>query len=233
MDFLKILAKTASVITLAATINACKKDNHTIPVCQMTRFTLAGSTYNLTYNAKGQISSITNATLNQTYHYNNDSTIITSFISGEFSYKAIVALNASGLAKNVRTELDTIGIEWVNDAFDYNGDEVAKRITTSSGDSRQSIINYTWLNHNMVSQTTDANTITLDYHLDIPRRSGDYLDFFQFFAGYEYIKTKNLLKSFGGSSLTYEFDPDGNISSLSINTPGNTPTVLQYQYKCN
>ncbi|MGE5108652.1 MAG: hypothetical protein ACM3H8_13995, partial [Sphingobacteriales bacterium] len=62
---------------------------------------------------------------------------------------------------------------------------------------------------------------------------GDYLDFFQLIEGYEFLRTKNLLKTFGNSTLTYDFGTDGNIAALAISSPGGAPSAINYQYKCN
>ena len=223
----------AWILILAAAFNACKKNNDKKPVCRIAAFTIAGQVYNITYNSSGKVIAIATGIFSQTYDYFNDTTTITSLNDGTFSSRTIVALNGAGLATNVRTELNASGTEWTNSTFEYNGDELSKQISTRSGDTSRGITTFIWFNHNMISETIDSNTTVLDYYTDKPRQAGDYLDFFQFLGGYEYLRTKNLLKSFGNSTLTYQFGTDGNISELTISSPGGIPAGINYQYQCN
>lgn len=221
------------MLTFAPCFTACKKNADKKPACRIIAFTLGGQVFNMTYNGNGKLISVNNGSFSQTYDYVGDTTIVTSLNSGVFSSRAIAARNGAGLATNVRTELNATGTEWTNDTFEYNGDELSKQVSTRSADTSKGIITYVWFNHNMMSETAGSTTTLLDYYTDKPRQTGEYLDFFQFLSGYEYLRTKNLLKSFGNSTLTYEFGSDGNISSLTINSPGGTPAAINYQYRCN
>lgn len=211
MNVSKTLFHAAWILALTAGPAACRKKNDAKSVCRISTFTVGWQVYQITYNGNGKIISLTNGTLTQTYDYLKDTTIITSLYSGVFSSKVVATINASGLATNVRTQFDPLSSEWANDAYEYNGDEVSKRITTISNDTRSGITTYTWFNHNIISETIDSNTLPFECYSDKFRQSGDYLDFFQFLAGYESIRTKNLLKSFGNSTLNYPFGSDGNI----------------------
>ena len=222
------------VFIITAGFTACKKNNDAKPVCRINLFTLGGQVYTISYNSNGKVISLTtNSGFSQTYAYSATTTVITSSNSGAFSSKATVTLNAAGLATNVRTELNSSGTEWMNDAYEYNGEELIKQTSTRSSDNTQNITTYTWFNHNPISQTAGSSTETLGYYADKPRQNGDYLDFFQLIGGYEFLRTKNLLKTFGNSTLTYDFGTDGNIAALAITSPGGAPSTINYQYECN
>lgn len=121
----------------------------------------------------------------------------------------------------------------MNDANEYNGEELIKQASSRSSDNTRNITTYTWFNHNAISQTAGSGTETLRYYADKPRQNGDYLDFFQLIAGYDFLRTENLLKTFGNSTLTYDFGIDGNIAALTISWAGGTPSTVNYQYECN
>jgi len=222
------------IFIFVASFTACKKNSDAKPVCRINFFTLGGQVYTISYNSNGKIISLsTSAGLTQVYTYLPNTTVITSSNSGTFSSKTTVTLNTAGLATNVRTELNSSGTEWMNDANEYNGEELIKQTSTRSSDNTQNITTYTWFNHNVISQTAGSSTETLEYYADKLRQNGDYLDFFQLIAGYEFLRTKNLLKTFGNSTLTYDFGTDGNIAALTISSTGGTPETLNFQYECN
>ena len=219
-----------AVITIVS-FTGCKKNNDRKPLCRITAFTLAGQVYNLSYNSNGKIIVLTHDVFSQTYDYSPNTTIITTLSSGAFNSKVIATINATGLATNVRTEHNVSGTDWSNEAYEYNGEELIKQTSTRSSDTVHNITTYTWFNHNPISQTAGSSTELLQYYTDKPRQNGDYLDFFQLIGGYEFLRTRNLLKSFGNSTLTYDFGMDGNISAVTFSTPGGSSTI-NYQYEC-
>ena len=232
MKISKILFGAAWTIIIAVSFNACKKNTDKKSVCRIIAFTVAGQVYHISYNNQGKIISLTGGSLSDSYDYFGDTTIVTSLDAGTFASKTTIALNKAGLATNVRTENNGSGTDWTNDVFEYNGDELAKQTSTRSADTIKGITTYAWFNHNMISETMGSNTTVLGYYTDKPRQDGDYLAFIQFISGYEVYRTKNLLKTFGSATLTYDFGSDGNISSLTITSPGGTPESLNYQYEC-
>lgn len=188
----------------------------------------------MSYNSNGKIISlVTSNGVSQTYDHLPNTTVITSFNSGVFSSKKTVTLNAAGLAANEKTELNSSGTDWTNDAYEYNGEELIKQTSTRATDNIQNITTYTRFNNNVISQTAGSGTESLEYYPDKPRQNGDYLDFFQLIADYDFFRTKNFLKTFGNSTLIYDFGTDGNIAALTITSPGGAPGTINYQYECN
>jgi hypothetical protein len=233
MKILKFLPGIMCAFVIVTGFSACKKDKDKKPDCRISAFTVAGQAYNVLYNGNGKLISVVSSSFSQTYDYSGNTTVVTSLNAGAFSSKVIITNNAAGLAINVRTESNSSGTEWTNEAYEYNGDELAKQTSTRSGDTSRGIITYTWFNHNMIVQRTASTVTVWDYDASAPRQKGDYLDFFQFLSGYEYLRTRNIIKSIGNSTLTYGFDIEGNISSVSVGSTGGTPASINYQYECN
>ena len=73
--------------------------------------------------------------------------------------------------------------------------------------------------------------MALNYYMDKPKQTGDYLSVVQLFDGYEIIRNKNLLKTYSQVNLVYNFNPDGNISSVGA-APDNQ-FFFEYEYDCN
>jgi hypothetical protein len=232
MRISRILLGATCLLAVTLCFDACKKNSDRKPVCRISAFTLAGQVYHISYNGEGKIISLTGGNLSDTYDYFGNTTIVTTLDAGAFSSKTIITANPAGLATNVRTELNASGSDWTNDSLEYNGDELAKKISTTSVSTGKDTTTYTWFNHNMISETTGTNVTSLAYDAARPKQNGDYLAFIELISGYQMFRNKNLLKSFGGADLTYDFGSDGNIASLTISSPGGTPASINYEYEC-
>jgi hypothetical protein len=220
--------------TLTVIFPGCKKNTDKKTQCEITSVSspLLGDTYLLTYDINRQLKRVTFGANISTYEYTPDKTTVTNLQSGVFQSKTVITFNSSGLALNVRSETNTTGTEWTNDAFEYNGVELAKSTTTSSAGGTPGIVTYTWVNQNMRSATSPAGTSVYEYYTDKPRQAGDFLSLVQLIQGYEIYRNKNLIKNFAGSDFIYEFGSDGNISSVKV-TSGTNISFLDYQYQCH
>ncbi|MEO8406220.1 MAG: hypothetical protein ABI480_16545 [Chitinophagaceae bacterium] len=233
---MKSLFTVCLLAVMVITFNGCKK-NHDDKKrnCRIITATPipGGDGYIFTYGADGKLSS---ASLGPSFiQYANTGTtkIVTTTTSGQFVSKVIIINNAAGLALNVRTEFNPAGTNWTNTVYEYTGEELKKSTTTDSSGTTSSVTDYVWVNHNMVTGGTAGSTpTTFDYFLDKPHQQGDFFFLLQTLQGYEIYRPKNLLKEFGGSTFTYDFNADGNISLLGVISGGNT-TFLQYQYQCD
>ena len=240
MKILKPLTNVTLVLITISFFSACKKDKDAAPKpnCRIITATPSSSSsdpFNLTYNSDGKLSTISSGNNVTTFAYSGNTAIATTNTSGVFSSKTIITFNSSGLASNVKTEHDLTGTSWNNQAFEYNGTELIKSTSTSSGGGTPSVSMLTWSDGNLVSLTSGSSTTTLDYYADKPAQTGDYLYLAQLVSGYQIYKTKNLLKSIlSGTDITsfdYNFGSDGYISSVTVS--GTTPTTYTYQYQCN
>jgi hypothetical protein len=234
MKTFKILITTTLVLGITGIFNGCKKDTDIKPVCRIINvsFNPSGGPFNLSYNSDGKISRAITGTNVTTYTYTGNTTIVTLFDAGTFNNKKIITMNAAGLATNIRTENNIAGTDWLNDAFEYNGEEISRSTHTASTGGSPTITTYTWSNHNLVSETLGSITTTYDYYTDKPRQNGDFLSLLQLIGGYEVYRNKNLLKSFNGTIFTYNVGTDGNISSAEL-TSGSSVSFIDYQYQCN
>jgi YD repeat-containing protein len=109
---------------------------------------------------------------------------------------------------------------------------LSQSTTTSSTGGNPTITTYRWLNHDIVSETTGANTTSWSFYTDKPRKDGDYLWLLKINYGGDILRTANLLKSSGATNFSYEFDSDGKLSSMTFSDSGSSQTI-SYEYTCN
>ncbi|MHA4809042.1 hypothetical protein ACX0G9_13090 [Flavitalea flava] len=234
MKSLTILIIAASLAGISGTFTGCRKE--TKKACRLTGATPvpSGAPFLISYNRDGRIERVINGVSTITFDYNpgTSTNIAVTQDTGVFVNKKTITVNAAGLATHVRTENDFAGTAWTDDIYEYNGEELTRSISTSSETNTASIITFTWSNHNMISETTGSATVPFDYYQDKPRQAGDYLNLVQIVQGYEVFRTKNLLKSISGATITYGFGSDGYISSLSTGA-GATSSSIFYQYDCD
>ena len=223
------------IITMAG----CKKDKDEAkkPDCRIITVTptTSGSSFNISYNSDGKISTISTGSDITSFAYSGSTIIATTTNSGTFGSKKIITLNANGMATNVKTEFNASGTDWSNDVYEYSGTELIKATTTSSSGGAPNVSTVTWSNGNLVSISSGSGVSTLDYFTDKPAQTGDYLSLAQLVAGYQIYKTKNAIKSlFSGSTITsfdYSFDGDNKITSLTAT--GGSNITYSYQHQCN
>lgn len=106
---------------LSVTLFSCKKnkDVKKKPNCHIiTLNSSGGDVINLTYNADGKVQKIiTNGYTATTISYSGNTAIATTLSNGTFLDKEIITLNNDGLAANVKTEINSSGTIWYNDAI--------------------------------------------------------------------------------------------------------------------
>jgi hypothetical protein len=233
---MKSLFAVCVLATMVIVFNGCKKNHDDKKKnCRIITATAipAGGGYIFTYGADGKLTSASFGPSLIQYVNTGTTKIVTTTTNGQFVSKLIVINNAAGLALNVRTENNPAGTNWSNTAYEYIGEELKKSTTTDSSGTTLAVTDYVWVNHNMVTGTSAGGTpTTFDYFLDKLHQPGDFFFLLQTLQGYEIYRPKNLLKEFGGSTFTYDFNAEGNISLLGVISGGNT-TFLQYQYQCD
>ena len=231
---MRTLISLVAALAMTVLFTQCKKSNDKKPSCRIITVTPApnGTPFHFTYNADGKPSRVESSSFVTTFEYSPGSAIIVTFNSGNFQSKTTATLNQDGLATNVRTELDTLGTNWSNVFYEYNGQELSKSTLTSSAGGRPVINTYTWSNHNLVLSSTDSSSETFGYYTNKPVQTGDYFLLVQDLQGYAIYRNQNLLKSIDATSLNYDFGTDGKINSLSATTGANE-TFLNYEYQCD
>ncbi len=234
MKTLRTLNSLAIVLKMTVFLTYCSKSNDKKASCRIITVTPApnGTPFHFTYNTDGKPSRAESSNFVMTCEYSAGSATIVTFNLGNFQSKTTATLNKDGLATNVRTELDTLGTNWSNTIYEYNGQEVSRSTLTSSNGGRPIVTTYTWDNQNLVISNTDSSSETFGYYNDKPRQTGDYFVLVQQLQGYENFRNKNLLKSIDATSLNYQFGTDGKINSLSATTGANE-TFINYEYQCD
>ena len=224
---------------VSGSFGGCKKGNDKKNACRITASSIAslGSLSNFSYNGNGKLNRISTGSVVTTFDYPTGNTIIAITLdSGRFQSKKIIKVNAAGLATNVRVENNESGTAFVNDSFEYIGNELIRSVSTSFLDDSSRITTFTWFNGNMVTVRSGGTIIeSREYFTDKPLRIGDVISFTQFFQGFETVRTKNLVKftsQGSGLNFTYEFGSDGNISSVKVDAPNGIGGFQDYQYEC-
>jgi hypothetical protein len=168
---------TAAALVMIITFAGCKKDKDEAkkPDCRIITITPtpSGSSFNISYNSDGKISTISTGSDITTFAYSGNTIIANTTNAGTFSSKKIITLNGNGMAVNVKTETNAAGTNWSNDVYEYSGTELIKATTTSSSGGTPTISTLTWNNVNLVSIASGSSVTTLDYFTDKPAQVGD------------------------------------------------------------
>jgi hypothetical protein len=238
------IAALCAFLILSLTFGSCKKDKHDKKAtCKLVKVTQKSATgmavITMAYNNDGKIAAIgVNSPLGnttRTFTYTgNTINIVNTGNSG--SRKDSVTLNANGRPTNIRSYQDTAGISWINQSFEYNGNQLAKVHQTDNSSTSTHTSVATYNNGNIVSLVTGPSISLMEYYTDRNIQAGDYLEFaFTLTYGVPIYPNKNLVKSIGsGSNLTtfiYDFDADGKITKVLLSS-GNNVTELNYEYEC-
>lgn len=237
------VAMVIFLLTIAP-FNACKKGSTNKPDCRVLTTTAITDTetftYNYTYNAEGKLATVTYKDRVRTFSYSGNTVIVSETVSGAFSYKRTITLNSQGMVSNAKTEKNITGTIWEIQAYEYSGTQLVKITTTKSTGGAPTVEMYEWANGNMVKNIYSGNTTTYEYHTDKASGNGDFFHHLQYANyGFIFIKTKNLVKSFGNPSfvatIDYSFDNENKISSLKVTYHYSTPvtTTFNHQYQCN
>jgi hypothetical protein len=167
------------------------------------------------------------------FHYQGDTTTVTVLNGNLFNERLVITRNAAGLTSNLRTELDDAGLYWYNDAYVYNGIELATDKRTSSVWDSTAVRTFTWSGGNMVAMTVNGKaTYHFDYYLDKLRQAGDHFALDSLLNGYEIYHTRNLVKTAFDVVFDYSFDANGRVDAIRA-TLENTSNTVKLTYQCN
>jgi hypothetical protein len=196
------------------------------------------TSYNLSYNNIGMLSSITqnyNSGLTIVFAYETNLVLATKFNGGEIIETDSIVLNNAG-NPSMETQTDSSNNRTIY-TFSYGN---SKQIVSSTYQYNGGMIlntTYYYTNGDPTSYSDGTNTITLTYDLSKPSAQGDWLYISQLFSyGIQYLKSKHLSQSLQqGSTIAnfnYTFDSSGNISSLNA-TSGSSIQKISYDYQCD
>jgi len=229
-------------IAIAVTALSCKKKKPEQPVCRIVKITTPINTHDISYYSDGRVQAIsTNGNSVRNFNYSENTIISTTMIDGRVDERSIITLDANGLIVNVRTETNSTGTAWNNNAYEYSGAQRTRRTFTTSSGTTPWVSNYTWTNGNMISASSPDGVTQYEFHLDKPMQVGDYFgtlsDLLQYGQINIFYKNANLIKSTvssGGSHIQnydYTFDATGKI--IAVNTvSGGANRFTQIEYEC-
>ncbi len=212
-------------------LTSCKKDKTNEQQCKVLTVTTDVGNYVFTYDANGRYSTITRGTKVVNYEYSGSTVIINSTYNGSFFHKITATMNDYNMPVNIRLEKNTAGTEWNNYFMEYNGEQLTRRTDTYHDGSAARVVNYTWVNGNMVTATTNSGTTTtITYNESKATQTADFLSISGLLSddGFTMIKNRNLVSSFNGMPVTYTFDVNNKITSANIGTAA----TYNYQYTC-
>ncbi len=237
--------KSALLLSILAFVllifSGCKKEStDSFTGCRLVSTSFNGGFSYIFYDNNGRPIRTERGTYLSTTTYSGNTVTILSFLSGAFNGKYIYTLNDAGLTVNIRSFADSLGTNWSNVAYEYNGDEVATQSYTSTTNSSY-ILTYAWQDGNII-QSVSSNTGLIayyEYYLDKPVSIGDYYATAPLNGTGHVLRNKNLLKGMtynaawpNPMNITYEFDADGKITARTSQTASST-IRNEYQYECN
>lgn len=191
-----------------------------------------------TYNAGGKVASMVSLPSNNvtTYVYEGNIVKGTRTHNGQFDDLNIMTYNENGFTTNVRNEYDQTGINWFNQAVEYDGTYLQKiTLTSSTGNNPPIIGEYVWEGGNLVQETADGQVFHHDYYPETPYQAGDWVFLQQLIGQYKIYAGKNLRRSTekDGEYIFYKyaFDDEGKIISVQL-TSASENVIYNYEYEC-
>jgi len=223
--------------------SSCKKNNTPdIPDTPVSKCKLATATDNVghisntfSYDESGRLIMLTHLSDYDPYtkhlSYKGDS-IISYIDAGSNSSTDTIVLNSLGLISSDR-QVAGGGVQNASYLYDGNG------VLTSSSVGATNV-DYTYTNgDNIYQRYTDNGNVAVDtisYYTDKPAVLTDYTGYTQFVLyGAYFLKNKHLTKSFRSgpnfNNYTYEFDANGNVTTLYSDFGIGKDTV-HFTYTC-
>jgi hypothetical protein len=218
---------------------ACSKKSSPAQVCQIITVTdqlgSTTTTYNITYNNSGQISTEQYASggsnYNRVFTYIGSTEMI-STSDGTTTVTDSISLNSDGL---ILTDYNTNQSSVTVTTNTYSGTELQKQVVVQNGGT-PSTTTFTWTNGDMTSGTSSSGTSTYSYNTEASKE-GDYWSIVQLINyGSSFVKTAHQLSAYAvGASVenvTYTYDNTGKITAVT-GTAGSSIENISYQYSCN
>lgn len=216
---------------------SCGKKNNT-RTCQIITVTdsygTSTTTYNVTYNNSGQIS-----TEQYSDGANNYSRVFTYIGSTEMMTTSggpstitdSISLNGNGM---IGSDYETDGTNTAVTTYTYSGTELQKSVTVYDGGA-PSTSTYTWTNGDLASSTTGGSSQTFTYNSKTSEE-GDYWQIVQLIDyGASFVRTAHQLSGYQSGTtienINYAYDNSGKITGVT-GTTGTNVENIGYQYSC-
>ncbi|MGN6567969.1 MAG: hypothetical protein ACTHJ0_08460, partial [Flavipsychrobacter sp.] len=141
-----------------------------------------------------------------------------------------IVLAPSGLV-STHAEHDLKGGYYFYDTMTYDSyDHIIRGVTRSQTDVAADT--YIWSNGDAISAYSGSYSVHYTYYIDKKIADGDYTKVQEILTfGAHYVSCAHLLKSAGDRNISYSFDTDGKITSMTIKQDTNTE-VYNYTYTC-
>lgn len=230
---MKNLLKKILILFVVFLAFSCSKDEVSNPNYKLSKIITDGLQIKIKYRNDNRIESFINDVNDSStvFTYFENTTISTSYTNGEFSSRTTITNNSDGLATEMLYEYGN-NLFYKN-VYQYNGTEVSQQSYTSSTITTPQITNYIWSNGNLIQ----IGNSYLTYYEDKTSQVGEYLHIFQLLGGFEYIKSKNSIKSISqnnqSQNFSYTYDSGGKIIAMAVTAINSSPQILNYEYTIN
>jgi hypothetical protein len=192
------------------------------------------TTYNITYNNAGQISTeqyaISGITYNRVFTYFGSIEMMAT-TNGTTTVTDSITLNSDGL---ILSDYNTNQTNITVTTYTYSGTEVQKAVVVVNGGAPTTTI-YNFTNGDLTS-TSGSPAITYSYNAKASE-TGDYWQIIQLINyGALFVKTAHQLAGFSYTgtveNINYTYDNTGKITTVT-GTSGANVENISYQYSCN
>jgi len=220
---------------------ACKKHDPpppTPPACLISQVSYTGTPINIgptkfTYDEQGRLArTVESDTIITTLTRAGDSVVTNTSVPRGFVSRVVFYNNKDGLTTKTHVTYNPEGTVWYDISYEYVGQELRRSHFVAFSRPDTLVTNFTWSGGNMISSTSDSAKEDFEYYTDQPRQQGDAQFFDQFTSGFEIVRTKNLIKSRHGISYTYQFRPDGKITTVTAKDTAADIFISHYDYDC-
>jgi hypothetical protein len=227
-----------AILCLFVSPSCSKKSGSSAQTCQIITITdqqgTSTTTYNITYNNAGQISTeqytLSGVPYTRVFTYiGNIEMLATS--DGTTTVTDSITLNSDGLIlSDYNTDQGNIGVT----SYTYSGTELQKAVSVVNGGA-PATTTYTYANGDLTA-SSGTPSITYSYNTKASE-VGDYWQVIQLINyGASFIKTAHQLAGFQYTgtveNINYTYDNTGKITTVTGTTGANVETIT-YQYTCN
>jgi len=230
------------------TLASCHKSSQAgaaPPNCQLTGITVTSgsttATYQLDYNSAGKLATVHFADPGGSYtkSFTYSGNLIVAHTVSTSNTTDSVFLNANGDIDSMRSYNGNGNL--TTSIFSRNGSGQVVQSLTRFSSNTTATTTFSYNGGDIASQYYPTDTLNYSYYTDKTTVTGDYLLLPQWLNyGAAYQTVKHLFKGFSSAKITqgisYTFDGDGKISSLTVNTNslGNVSAqVYQFTYQCH
>lgn len=224
-----------TLVAFTAFFVSCKKNGTSRAQCRITNI-ISDSTHSeiqLDYDMNKRLSIINNKIWGTKVLFSyKDNFIFKSIVdsSGNIMELDTAILTSTGLINSI-VKYYPLHKDFVYDSISYDShEELIAFAETYTG--HKDVVNFVWDNGNIVKSTSNGLVVPYDYYTDKDAQDGDYSRITDILNwGTIMFKCKNQTKSCGSISISYTYDGDGKISTMTMLENG--AVVYRYVYSCD